>query len=154
MPKSKKVIIDLDVVTLAFWDKKDGAKLIERIKANEFEMISPYILLDHLSKWDYRKLAEEIREFYEKYSSEIITARNLLEKTEEINIEYYKILNELISIGVKEEDVVLVIISSLFNVDNLITFNRKHLKNKEKEIGEVLKRYGIKTIQIKLPSEV
>lgn len=64
--QKKRIIIDLDVVTLAFWDKKDEAELIERIKANEFEMVSPYILLDHLSKWDYRKLAEEIGEFYEK----------------------------------------------------------------------------------------
>ena len=154
MPKSKKIIVDLDVVTLAFWDKKDEARLIERIKANEFEMVCPYIILNHLLRWDYKKLAEEIREFYEKYSSGILTAKILLEKTEEVNVEYYELLDELISIGVKEEDVVLVIISSLFNIDYLITFNRKHLKNKEKEIGEVLEKYGIKSIKIKTPSEV
>ncbi len=154
MPRSKKIIVDLDVVTLAFWDKKDEASLIERIKANKFEMVCPYIILNHLLKWNYKKLADEIREFYEKYSSEIVTAKILLEKTEEINVEYYKLLSELINIGVKEEDVVLVIVSSLFNIDYLITFNRKHLKNKEKEIGEVLDKYGIRAIKIKTPSEV
>ena len=131
MNKKKKIIIDLDVVTLAFWDKKDEAGLIERIKADEFEMITPYILLDHLSKWSHQKLANEINEFYEKYSSEIITAKKLLNESEKNKIEYLELLNELINIGVKEEDVVLVIVSSLFYVDYLITFNRKHLKNKD-----------------------
>ncbi len=35
MSKIKKITVDLDVTTLAFWDKKDEAKLIERIKGNK-----------------------------------------------------------------------------------------------------------------------
>lgn len=152
--KKKKIVVDLDVITLAFWDKKDEANLIEKIKSDKFEMITPYILLEHLSKWNHKKLADEIAGFYGKYSSQIITAKNVAEKTEEINIEYGKLLNNLVNAGVKEEDVILVIISSLFDIDYLITFNRKHLRNRQKEINEVLKQDGIKTIQIKLPSEV
>ena len=56
--------------------------------------------------------------------------------------------------GVKEEDVVLVVISSIFDIDYLVTFNRKHLKSKEKEINEVLRKNGIKCIKIILPSEL
>ncbi len=150
----KRIVVDLDVITLAFWDKKDEANLIERIKTNKFEMITPYILLEHLSKWNHKKLASEITGFYKKYSTQVITAKNLLRKIEKIKVEYAVLLNRLVNIGVKEEDVVLVIISSIFDVDYLITFNRRHLKNKQKEINEVLKSNGIKTIQIKLPSEI
>ena len=149
----KKIILDLDVATLAFWDKKDEAKLIERIKNNEIMMITPYIILEHLAKWNHKKLSEEITIFYEKYSSEIITAQNLLNKIENLEVEYEELLAELVKEGVKEEDVILVIICSVFEVDYLVTFNRKHLKNKEKGINGVLKKNGLKSIEIKLPSE-
>ena len=46
-------------------------------------------------------------------------------------------LVELVDIGVKEEDVILVIASSIFEVDYLVTFNRKHLKSKEREINNI-----------------
>ncbi len=150
----KKIIIDLDVVTVAFWDNKDDAKLLERVKGGKFSMITPYILLEHLSKWNYRKLADEIASFYEKYSDQIVTAQNILNKTTEANVEYKELLAELVNIGVKEEDVVLVIIASIFAVDYLVTFNRKHLKSKEKGINEVLKKNGIRIIKIALPSEL
>lgn len=150
----KKIVVDLDVITVAFWDKKDEARLIERIKAGVFAMTTPYIILEHLSKWNYRNLAEEIASFYEIYSSQIITAQNILDKTEERGLDYKKMLVELINIGVKEEDVVLVIISGIFGVDYLVTFNRKHLRSKEREINEILKKNGAKTIRIALPSEL
>ena len=154
MAIKKKILIDLDVVTLAFWDKKDEAKMIEKIKGGMFFMVTPYILLEHLSKWSYKQLADEITHFYEAYSSQIITAQNILEKVTALGIEYRGLLMELVNIGVKEEDVVLVIISSIFDVDYLITFNRKHLKSKEKEINEVLKRNGINCVKIAMPSEL
>ena len=150
----KKIIIDLDVVTLAYWDKKDEAKLIEKIKGGLFAMVTPYIILEHLSKWNYRKLAEEIASFYETHSFQIITAQNLLEKCNEREIEYKKLLFELLNVGVKEEDIILVIISSIFSLDYLVTFNRKHLRSKEKEINEVLRKNGVETIRIVLPSEL
>ena len=154
MSSKNKSIVDLDVTTLAFWDKKDEARLIERIKGNKFAMVTPYIILEHLSKWNHRKLADEIASFYETYSSEIVTAQNILDKTDEIGVEYKKLFFELVNIGVKEEDVVLVIISSIFDVDYLVTFNRKHLKGKEKEINEVLMKNGLRVIKIVLPSEL
>jgi len=147
-------MIDLDVTTLAFWDKKDEAKIIEKVKDNVFILITPYILTEHLSKWNHKKLAEEITKFYEKYSFHIVTAQDILDKTEEIGIEYRKLLFELINIGVKEEDAVLVIVSSIFDVNYLVTFNRKHLKSKEKDINKVLRKNGIRTIKIVEPSEL
>ena len=150
----KKIIVDLDVVTLAFWDKKDEAKLIEKVKGGLFFMTTPYILLEHLSKWNYRKLAEEIEKFYQTYSSDIVTAQNILDKTNEINVDYSKLLMELIGVGVKEEDVILVVVCGIFSLNFLVTFNRKHLKNNEAKINDVLRKYGIKTIRIVQPSEL
>ncbi|MBI2652139.1 hypothetical protein HYX00_01625 [Candidatus Woesearchaeota archaeon] len=150
----KRIVVDLDIVTLAFWDKKDEAKLIEKIKGGLFDMITPYIILEHLSKWTYRKLAEEISNFYETYSFQVVAAQNILDKTKEIQIEYSRLLMELVNTGVKEEDVILVIISSIFDVDYLVTFNRKHLKNNEEKINKVLKKNGLRTIRIALPSEL
>lgn len=154
MEIKKKILIDLDIVTVAFWDRKDEAKLIERIKSGRFAMVTPYIILEHLSKWNYRKLADEIASFYEVYSSQIITAQNILDKIGEVQIGYIKLFTELVNIGVKEGDVVLVIIASIFDIDYLVTFNRKHLKSKEKEINEVLRKNEIKTIKIVQPSEL
>ena len=39
--------------------------------------------------------------------------------------------NELEKYGVKSEDAFLVLVSSIFGLDYLVTFNRKHLKNKK-----------------------
>ena len=150
----KKIIVDLDVVTLAFWDKKDEANLIEKIKSGKFNMTAPYIILEHLSKWNYRKLAEEISSFYQTFSFQIVTAQNILDKTNEMQIEYRRLLMELVDVGVKEEDVILVIVSSIFEVDYLVTFNRRHLKSKERKINRVLNKNGIKTIRIVSPSEL
>jgi hypothetical protein len=148
----EKIIVDLDVLTFAFCDKKDEAKLIEKIKGGRFAMVTPYIILEHLSKWNYRKLADEIASFYERYSIQIVTARNIFDKISEVR--YGKLLFELVSINVKEEDVVLVIISSIFSVDYLVTFNRKHLKSKEDKINGVLKKNGLRTIKIVFPEEL
>ena len=150
----KRIIIDLDVITLAFWDKKDEAKIIERTQSGKFYMVTPYIILEHLSRWNHRKLAVEIASFYEVYSSQIVTAQNILDKSNDMGVDYKELLFKLVNLGVKEEDVVLVIISSIFDVDYLVTFNKKHLRNKEKEINEVLRKNGIKTIKIVFPEEI
>lgn len=150
----KKILVDLDVTTLAFWDEKDEANLIEKVKGGIFFMVTPYIIPEHLSKWKHRKLAEEITNFYEKYSSQIVTIKNILDKIDDIGIEYEKLLFELIDNGVKEEDAILVIVSGIFDVVYLITFNRKHLKSKEKAINQILGKNGLKTIRIIEPSEL
>ena len=63
-------------------------------------------------------------------------------------------MKKLLSKGVKEEDAVLVIIASIFEIDHLVTYNRKHLRNKEIEINDVLSQNGLKTIKIRLPDEI
>ena len=59
-----------------------------------------------------------------------------------------------IKINIKPEDAFLVLITSIFDINYLITFNRKHLKNNENKINEVLKRNGLKIIKIVEPNEI
>ena len=83
-----------------------------------------------------------------------ILHQNILNKIEGIGIEYGKLLFELVGKGVKEEDAILVIVSSIFDVEYLVTFNRKHLKSKENAINQVLGKNGLKTIKVSEPSEL
>ena len=151
----KKIMVDLDVVTVAEWNSdKDAITFIHKIKKGEFILFTPYILIEHLSKWEHKKLVSKIEHFYNIYSKTIISAQNVLDRINEIGINRDKLTDELLKAGVKEEDAVLVIITSIFDMDYLVTFNRKHLKGKEIKINEVLKRNELKNIKICLPNEI
>lgn len=151
----KKILIDLDIVTVAEWNsEKNAIKFIGRVKAGEFDVYTSYSLFDLLDKWKYEKLRNRIKEFYELYSTEIITAQKLTDKLDKSKVDELTITEALKKEQVKEEDILLVIITSLFNLDYLITLNRKHLKNKMEVINNVLQKYRLRTIKIALPNEI
>ena len=151
----RKIITDLDILTVAYWDeKKEANDFLNRIKSNEFELYVPYLLFDLLSKWSHRGLSEKIKHFYELHATKIITLQDSLTKIDELKINDKKIVAELKTHNIKEEDITLVIITAIFDLDYLVTYNKKHLRNMENEIGEVLKKDGLKTISIVLPSEI
>lgn len=158
MPRSKKIIVDLDIITVAKWDKSvEGTvarRFTNRIKKGEFHVSTPYVIFDLINEWKHTSLVKNIKEFYELYSSDIISVENLEEKIIQSNLNRKALVSDLKSFVIKEEDVILAIICSLFNLDFLVTFNRKHLKNKEAEINEVLHRYKLKKICIALPNEI
>lgn len=158
MREKKKIIIDLDVVTVAKWDKSNngdlGRSFIIRVEKGEFEVYTPYSLQDLLDKWRYIKLRDEIKEFYELYSKEIITAQNLTDKIDKLKVDEGIITNELKQEQIKEEDILLVIATSVFRLDFLVTLNRKHLKNKKEVINSVLQKYKLGTIKIVSPDEI
>ena len=155
MQQKKKILVDLDVVTVSIWDKKDDTiKFLNRIKAGEFEVYTPYSLFDLLDKWKYENLRNKIKEFYELYSTEVITAQKLVEKLDKSKINEASITNDLKKEQIKEEDILLIIITSAFDLDFLITLNRKHLKNKKEVINRVLQKYSFKPIEIVLPNEI
>ena len=83
----------------------------------------------------------------------MISNEDLDERIESIGIDDKKIIKELISQGVKDEDALLILAASIFEADYLVTFNRIHLKNKKEAINEVLNKNGIKTIKIIGPEE-
>lgn len=154
-----KILIDLDVVTVSIWDNKgENVKLalsfIGRVKNKEFHVATPFYLLEHLTKWKHIRLREQIEDFYIKNSDNLITNEDIETRIDEMKIDDVKILSELQSHDVKEEDAFIVLIASIFDVDCLVTFNRKHLRGKKKEISEVLKKNGLKTIKISGPEEV
>ena len=155
MSKKKKIIIDLDVVTVAYWDKKELAiKFLDRIKEGEFILYTPFIILDLINRWKYESLKDKMINFYEIYSDKIMTLKSYERRIEETKLDDKKLSSDLLSYHIKEEDIVLIIFASIFSLDYLITFNRKHLKNNQKEINEVLKKNGLKTIKIVLPDEI
>lgn len=151
----KKILIDLDVVTVAEWNTdKNAINFLDRVKKGEFVVHTPYILLELLSKWKYEGLALKIEHFYNLYSETIISAHDVLKKLREFNVDRKKLTSELLAKGVKEEDTVLVIVTSIFELDYLVTYNRKHLRSKEEIINVILNKNGCKSIKVKLPDEI
>lgn len=151
----KSIIIDLDVITTAEWDKdKESCKFLDRIKKGEFELHTPYVIIDLVDKWRYKDLVDRIKRFLEINSTYIISARNVFDRLKSLSISDKDIIKELEKKGVKEEDIVIALTGSLFELDYLVTNNRKHLKGKSKEINEVFKKYGLKRITIVGPNEI
>ncbi|MBI3035490.1 hypothetical protein HYY71_04145 [Candidatus Woesearchaeota archaeon] len=153
----KKILIDLDVVTVGKWDEgKYGdiaRNLMKRVENKEFELVTPSYLLEHLIKWHNTPLKEKIETFYLKESTKFLSNEDVDLKIEEIGIDDKALLTELKNHGVKEEDAFIVMVTSIFELDYLITFNRIHLKNKKEAINEVLNKNGLKTIKIAGPEE-
>ena len=155
----QKIIIDLDVVTVALWNKKGNQlniadKFIGRVKQKEFNIINPFFLIELVLKWKYEELRENIKEFYLNYSDKILSDTDISEQAAKKILDPNDIIPHIIKIGIKDEDALLVFVSSLFELDYLVTFNRKHLRNNVKKINEVLKRFGLNEIKIVLPDEI
>ncbi len=152
----KRILVDLDVVTVACWDKGKNGDLARKFlsRINEFEMVTPFYLLNHLDKWKHIILKDQIESFYIENSAILISDKDIDLKIDERGLNDKEVLLSLQSHDVKEEDAFIVLVASLFGVDYLITFNRKHLRNKEKEIKEVLEKNGAMAIKIAGPEEV
>src|SRR3989344_2342516 len=140
-----KILVDLDVVTVALWEKEDerrkmAIEFIDKVKSGKFTVYTPYTLFTLLDRWGYEKLRDEIKNFYAIYSIEIVTTQRLTEKLDMLMIKDTDIVSYLKREDVKEEDIILVIITSVFVLDYLVTFNRKHLKNKQEVINNVLQK--------------
>ena len=150
----KKILIDLDVLTVAFWDKKEEAiEFLERAKKGEFVIYTPFAVLDTLSSWKYQKLKDSIKGFYEIYSTRIVSAEEYIEKSSILKKDGKKIADELAKSGIKEEDALLVVISAIFGLDAIVTYNRKHLHKNKEPINKILRRHGLSDVSILLPTE-
>ena len=155
----KKILIDLDVITTGRWDKKGekpelARRFMERVEGKEFEVVTPFILLEMVAKWRYQELKDSIEEFYLKNTDRMLTNEDLDRMIENIGIDDEKVLLELEKENIKDEDALLALVASIFGLDYLTTLNRKHLRGKETEINEILKKYKLRTIQIVYPDEL
>jgi len=153
----RKIIIDLDVVTVAKWDKgrngETSRKFIISVAKKVFHLITPTLLLELVRKWKHEKLRIRIEEFYSKNSDELIERLQIIEEIVSIGIDFEELFGSFINIGIKEEDITLILVSSLRDA-LLITFNKIHLKNKEEEINEILSKYGLRAIKITSPEQI
>ena len=159
MNSKKKIIIDLDVITVSIWDKEGeqveiAKKFVERVKSQEFHVVNPFFLIERVLKWKYDALKEEIKEFYVNYSNKLLSDTEINNQTNIKKIAPNEILPEIMKIGIKDEDAFLAFVGSLFNIEYLVTFNRKHLKNNTQKINTVLRRYNLNEIKIVLPDEI
>lgn len=149
------IVIDLDVVTVGSWKKADERRSVAEsfmraAEAGLFYVITPYVLLELVEKWKDRALAGLIKGFYQKVTDEYVEK---IEVIEELFDDFEDVYGALIEIGVKDEDAFLVMVC-LVKKAVLVTFNRKHLKNKEADIADVLVKCGHEPIKIKAPEEI
>ena len=153
----KKIIIDLDVVTVGKWDKgaigDEARHFMIRVGNNEFCLITPTLLIELVRKWKHEHLKTQIEEFYLKNSNELVERINIIEEIISKDIDFEELFARFVNIGIKEEDVTLILVSSIREA-MLITFNRIHLKNKEEEINEILSEYNIQAIRIISPGQI
>jgi len=155
----KKILVDLDIITVNLWDskgenKKIADEFIRKIKEKKVFMVTPFSLLETVSKWKYIELKDDIEEFYIKNSYKLLSNKDVDKKIESMGIDDIKILKNLERSGIKGEDALLVLIVSIFRIDYLVTFNRKHLRNKEDVINKILKEEGLGIIKIIGPETI
>ena len=146
-----RIMIDLDVMTTGLWkgrEKELALQFLGRVKTGEFEVYTPYVLLESVRTWKDKPLVSKILDFYNLYSIEIITVEKLARKTQEANIDFEVLSSELTKITKEVEDTDLVLISSIFGLDCLVTLNRKHLRNKKEQILQFLKEKNLKPIEV------
>jgi hypothetical protein len=122
------------------------------VKQKKFECLTPLPLVERIAAWKDTELKEEMFEFYVRHT-EILKTSKTHEKAESMNIKEEKVLVELEKNGIKSEDALLVLVTSLFKIDYLVSFNKKHLKNKEKIINKILKENRLPEIKIINPYE-
>jgi len=155
----KKILIDLDVVTVGTWDR-GGEKpeiargFMRRVERKEFEVVTPFFMIEMVLQWRYEELRESIKEFYIRNSSSLISDMDYKERAKELDIDTETITKTLEDEGVKQEDSILVIMTSIFDLDHLVTFNRKHLRNKRDAINKILREKSLRAIDILEPNEI
>lgn len=158
----RKILVDLDVVTVGTWDKGENGdmarRLMSRIVEKEFFMATPFLLLERISKWGNLKVSGPMKEFYVKNSGLLLTDEDIRARIREVGEEIKgfneaKLLKELRRKGVGNQDAFLVLIAAVFGID-LVTFNRKTLRSKEKVVSEVMSGYGIKAPKLLGPEQL
>ena len=157
MKIKRKIIIDLDVVTVGKWDRGANGNSSRRFMYNVtkrlFYLITPTSLIELARKWRHEKLKVQIDEFYLKNSDELIERVQIIKEIVSKGIDFEEIFKKFIDIEIKEEDITLILVGSLRDA-LLITFNKIHLKNKEEEINGILSEYSLKTIKIISPEQI
>ena len=152
----KKVLIDLDVITTAIWDRnKESLEFLSYAEQGKYTISTPLFLLFHiLRNWKYKKLADRIFKEFDKITDIFLQESKINKELEQKTGLTLRLLIRKASkeLDINPQDATIVLYASLSLVDEIITYNRKHMKNKEKEIGEFLKKYNLHVPKIALPN--
>jgi hypothetical protein len=159
MKVRKKIIVDLDVVTVALWGKNDprtpiAKGFIDKVGKKEFMLYTPYFLLELVAQWKHIGLREGIGQFYLKNTDVMLTNDDVDTVFGDAGINDEVLLPRLSELGIKGEDSLLVLIASAIGADSLVTFNRVHLRGNTMKINHFLTENSMKTIEIISPEEV
>lgn len=151
---TSRVLIDLNVVTIGSWEKPDPRRKVAeefmRLAGEQrFYVVTPYALLERVGKWHHKELVSLIKDFYAKVTDEYVEKAEVFEELFE---NFEAIYDALIKVGVKGEDAFLVMVCAVKKAA-LVTFDKKHLKNKGAEIGKVLAEHRCANVEILLPEE-
>jgi predicted nucleic acid-binding protein len=151
----KKVLIDLNVYIAAEWDKKKEA--IEFLgKVRKYNVITPVLILFYiLRNWKYRKLVDKIFNVIDKVTTTYVgTAKTNLKSIQLVNLPLRIFVRRISkTVGIPLDDARLIAYAALNEAEFLVTYDKKHLKNKEKEIADFLKKYNLLPLKIILPNE-
>lgn len=151
----KKILIDLDVITIAKWEKQDqrkeqAVKFLQKAENKEFELMLPLILLEQIFLWKYEELRIRIESFYIGNCSQTLSSIQLMEKLLE-NPSYLDLYKRLLDINIKEEDALLLVSAIILDCDYFVTLNRRHLHSNKEKIYEIIKKSGFKALEIVYP---
>ena len=157
-----KVIVDLDVVTIAKWYRKRDRRLessqrfLGRVERGEFSLAVPDTFLEILRLWEYGELSSIIRGWYEANARFIIPSDEAVKKvavktgfSEEVLIEKFAL-----EANMKKEDAFLVLIGTGSEIAYIVTWNKAHLRDKREKIEQIGARFGLRVPRIIFPTEI
>ena len=155
----KKIVIDLDVVTVGLWEKNDerkpsATKFMDRVKESEFFVVTLSSTLNLIEKWDHANLSKSITEFYALQTARFVDDLEIAAWLDDKNIASDTIIDELLKKHIKREDILLILACVITESGYLITFNKKHLKNNVEAINAVLQKHKLPKIQVVHPDEI
>ena len=162
----KRVIVDLDVVTVANYPRKKSDADYERtayakrfldyiasgVKAGEFWLIVLKSFDSILALWKHKGMVIKILDFYHSNSSESVGTVELIAEFVEKGMDYDNLLKSFTDRGIKGEDVLIILVASLRDAA-IVTFNRKDLRGRSGEINRLLVASGLNIVEIKEPYE-
>ena len=155
----KRIIIDLDVVTIGLWKKNDKRKpfalnFMKRVNNKEFLVVMLTSTLNLVEKWNNVELSTNIRDYYSKNTDHFIDDLEIFNFLRKYNISVSEIIKEFLKKGIKREDIMLILACITVKADYLVTLNRKHLKGNNQFINEILKKNKLHTIKVVYPNEI
>jgi hypothetical protein len=98
-------------------------------------------------------LAIKITDYYFANTDKYVDDPEIFNGLKRRKIDVEQLLSEFSKRKIKEEDILLVLASSL-NAATLVTMNRRHLRGNERTINEILERFGLRKIRIGYPREL